>query len=117
MAMKINDKIYRRKTNKLERFVKRRLPKQTLKEFKENTPIDKGFARRNTKLNKTKDGFKVTGDYDYSGVIDKGLYPKNPVKGTGKTNGGFSTQAPKGIVEPTLRTMEEQIRRFIRSIR
>ena len=95
MGLKVNDKIYKRKIKKLQRYVANRLPKETLKEFKENTPRDKGNARRNTKLIKrTTRGFTIKGDYPYSGVIDRGEYPNPPKQGTGKTRGGYSTQAP-----------------------
>jgi hypothetical protein len=114
--MKINDKIYRRKMKKLQRFVKTRLPQETLKEFKRLTPIDKGNARRSTKLKKRDRGFEVIGDYDYSGVIDRGEYPRNPVKRTGKTANGYSTQALKGMTEPTSDFVDKEVRDFIKRL-
>lgn len=117
MGLKVNDKIYRRRIKKLQKYVKTRLPKMSLKEFQDNTPVDKGYARRNTKLTMKNDGFKITGDYDYSGVIDRGEYPKNPVSQTGKTRNGFSTQSPKGMTEPTLDFVDKEIRKFIKRIR
>jgi hypothetical protein len=114
MGMKINDKIYRKKVKKLQRYIKTRLPNTSLKEFKENTPRDRGNARRNTILSKRPDEFIIKGDYDYSGVLDKGLFPNPPVAGTGKTRNGYSTQAPKGMVEPTLKFIEKEIKEFIK---
>ena len=114
MAMKINDKVYKRRIKKLKRFVKTQLPRMALKEFKDNTPIDKGGARRNTKLRTNRNGFKITGNYPYSGVLDRGEYPKNPIKRTGKTRNGYSTQAPKGMVEPTIKFLDKQVKDFIK---
>jgi hypothetical protein len=114
MAYKVNDKIYRKRIKALEKFVKRHLPRKALKEFKKQTPIDGGYARRNTKLSVNSKGFKITGDYPYSGVIDRGLYPNPPKEGTGKTKDGYSTQAPKGMVEPTLDFVDDSVRDFVR---
>lgn len=115
-GMKINDKIYKKKVKQLERFVKTRLPRQALNEFKDNTPRDKGYARRNTKLSRTRNGFTIKGDYDYSGVIDRGLYPDPPKEGTGKTRGGYSTQSPKGMTGPTSDFVDKEVRNFIKRI-
>tara|TARA_Y100001951_G_C11209541_1_gene222141 strand:+ start:210 stop:563 length:354 start_codon:yes stop_codon:yes gene_type:complete len=117
MSMKVNDKIYKRRIKKLRKFVERRLPRMTLKEFKDNTPRDKGNARINTKLKKKRNGFDIIGDYAYSGVIDRGEYPKNPLSGTGKTRNGYSTQAPQGITTPTGKFVDQEVRKFIKRIR
>ena len=114
MGMKVNDRLFRKKIKKLQRFIKNKLPTLALAEFKKNTPIDKGNARRKTKLTKKINGFKITGDYPYSGVIDRGEYPNPPKAGTGKTRGGYSTQAPKGIVDPTLDYIKDQMKRVTR---
>ncbi len=114
--MKINDKVYRRKLKKLKRYAKTRLPREALKFFKSETPKDGGNARIRTKLSKSSKGFTITGDYDYSGVIDRGEYPKNPIAGTGKTFNGYSTQAPKGMTEPTGRFIDKEVRKFIKRI-
>lgn len=114
MAIKVNDKVYKRKIKKLERYIANRLPKETLNEFKNNTPVDRGNARRKTRIkDKSKRGFTIIGDYDYSGVIDQGKYPNPPAKGTGKTRGGYSTQSPKGMSEPTMNMIRKKIRKFI----
>jgi len=117
MALKINDKIYKRKVKKLERYVRTRLPKETLSEFKSLTPKDSGNARRNTKVtNRTKKGFTVIGDYNYSGVIDQGMYPFPPKAGTGKTSGGYSTQSPKGMTGPTEKWLKRTLTDFIKRL-
>lgn len=65
------------------------------------TPKDKGQARRRTKVYNTNTRKIIDANYDYAGVLDKGQFPNPPKKGTGKTTNGFSTQAPKGMSEPT----------------
>lgn len=114
MAYKVNDKIFKKRIKKLERFATRQLPNKTLDKFKKSTPIDKGNARRNTKLKRKAKGFNVIGDYNYSGVLDQGLYPLNPEQGTGKTSKGYSTQAPEGMVKPTLKFVNETVRDFVK---
>lgn len=114
MAFKVNDRKIRKVNKKILRWVNGRLPKLVEKEFKKNTPVDTGNARRNTNLKDTPSGFKVTGDYPYSGVIDRGEYPSPPKEGTGKTRGGYSTQAPKGIIDPTIKFTEKTVRRFLK---
>ena len=67
-------------------------------------------------------GFTIKGDYDYSGVIDQGLYPSPPSAGTGKTTGGYSiknlrkARPKKGLVEPTVAFIERIIKKVIRRL-
>ena len=112
--LKLNSRKYRNVTKNLVDYVNRKLPRDALNEFKDNTPKQSGYARQNTKLSKNNRGFEITGDYDYAGVVDKGLFPKNPVSGTGKTSNGFSTQAPKGMIEPTIEYIEDQIKKRVK---
>ncbi len=114
MGFKVNEKKFRKVNKKILSFVNNRLPKMVLKEFKDNTPRDKGNARSNTKLKKTMKGFDVIGDYNYSGVLDNGEYPNPPKAGTGKTRNGYSTQAPKGMSEPTIDYTEKTVTRYIK---
>ena len=116
MGMKINNRVYRKKIKKLQKYAKTRLPRDTLKFFKDATPIDGGNARRNTRLTKKRDGFSISGDYDYSGVIDRGEYPKNPITKTGKTIRGYSTQSPRGMTIPAGKFVEKEVRNFIKRI-
>lgn len=112
--MKVNDRRYKKATKRLAKFIKRRLPKSVLEEFKKNTPRDKGNARRKTTKKRISGGFIIEGNYEYSGVLDRGMFPNPPKEGTGKTRNGFSTQAPKGMIEPTVKTMEKEIKDFIK---
>jgi len=117
MALRINDKVYKRRIKKLERYVANRLPKITLAEYKANTPKDGGNARRKTKITKKRrTGFTILANYDYSGVIDQGKYPNPPKVSTGKTRGGYSTQSPNGMGKPTVKFIEKAVAKYIRSI-
>lgn len=44
----------------------------------------------------------LTNTVEYGYVLEYGLYPNPPKKGTGKTQGGFSTQTPYGMISPNL---------------
>lgn len=46
----------------------------------------------------------------YIGKLEDGGYPNPPKKGTGKTVGGFSTQAPEGMVRVTLAELDSIVR-------
>ena len=70
--------------------------------FIKTTPKDKGKARRRTKVYNTKNRKIIDADYEYAQVLDKGLFPNPPKKGTGKTINGYSKQAPRGMSEPTI---------------
>ena len=109
----VNDKLFRKQMNKIENYVDKKVPKLALKEYKSNTPKASGNARRKTKLrNRT-----IIGDYPYAGVLDDGLFPNPPKEGTGKTSGGYSTQAPQGMTKPTIKEIEKQFRAFIRRVK
>ena len=57
--------------------------------FKDQTPIDRGNARRNTRKTKT----TIVGDYPYAARLDE----------------GWSKQAPKGMTEPTVEYIEKDL--------
>jgi len=115
MTMKIKSKKFTKNIAKMERFVKKTLPKESLKEMKDNTPRGKtSNAKRKTILKNKKDGFILEGNYPYSGVIDRGEYPNPPANGTGKTRNGYSTQAPDGIIDPTSDFIKKEVNKFIR---
>lgn len=115
MAMKIRSKKFTKNIAKMERFVKKTLPKESLKEMKANTPSGQtGNAKRKTVLKKKRNSFTLQGNYPYSGVIDRGEYPNPPAKGTGKTRNGYSTQALDGIINPTMKFIKKTVNKFIR---
>lgn len=49
----------------------------------------------------------VTNNVPYITVLEFGGFPNPPKQGTGRTVGGFSTQAPEGMVRKTLREAPE----------
>ena len=76
------------------------LPQELMRDagayFKSITPIDQGYARRNTHtINLT-----IKANYDYAGRLDD----------------GWSKQAPNGMTEPTIDYMERQIDKLIRGL-
>ena len=52
----------------------------------------------------------------YAVVLEYGLYPNPPKKGAGKTVGGFSTQAPAGMVRVTIARYQEYVREAAASL-
>jgi hypothetical protein len=115
MALRIKSKKFTKNIAKMERFVKKTLPNQSLKEMKENTPKGKtNNARNKTIMKKKRDEFVLEGNYPYSGVIDRGEYPNPPKNGTGKTRNGYSTQAMNGIIDPTVKFIKKEVNKFIR---
>lgn len=109
----VNDKLFRKQMRKIENYVNRRIPKLALNEYKKNTPKASGNARRKTKLRSR----TIIGDYPYAGVLDDGLFPNPPKAGTGKTIGGYSTQAPKGMADPTIKEIDKQFKAFVKRVK
>jgi len=109
-TIKIDDKKFTQMINRVTKYITNTLPKEALAEYKANTPRDSGFARNNTKLTSSGNKKVINGNYAYAGVLDQGMFPNPPKKGTGKTSGGFSTQAPKGMSEPTIDFIEDQLK-------
>lgn len=70
------------------------LPQETLDEFKKNTPVRSGNARRRTKLVQN----SIEANYPYAQRLDE----------------GWSKQAPRGMVEPTLRWLRNRIKQLAR---
>lgn len=87
MKIKIN-------TQDLKRLVKdaqkelRQVMRESHKYFRDITPKRNGYAQRNTQLKHN----KIEANYDYAGALDDGR----------------STQAPKGMSEPTIEQMEQE---------
>lgn len=108
--MTVDTSAFDKQMSDVQRYVDETLIKEMVKEYKSNTPVASGNARSKTK----RKGNSVIGDYGYAGVLDDGLFPNPPKAGTGKTRNGYSTQAPKGMAEPTLKFVEKQLETFIR---
>lgn len=72
------------------------LPTEAYKHFVAETPIKTGNARRRTKL----DNNRIVADYPYSQRLDE----------------GSSKQAPKGMVEPTEKWIQQEVDRRLKRI-
>jgi len=70
------------------------LPAAVHAEFIKNTPIDKGNARRSTKLQNN----TIIADYPYSQRLED----------------GYSKQAPRGMVEPTEQWIQKEVNRRLK---
>ena len=68
------------------------LKKDAADHFQSTTPIRTGNARSKTKL----EGNRIQADYDYATLL----------------NQGRSKQAPKGMTEPTIEFIKDQVRKF-----
>lgn len=116
VTLKVDDKLFQAQMRKIERYVDYTLPREALKEYKKNTPKAKGGnenARRNTK----RKGKTIIGDYGYAGVLDDGLFPNPPKAGTGKTIGGYSTQAKKGMATPTIIALQDLLDKYVKKVK
>ena len=51
----------------------------------------------------------ITNALPYAAVIEYGLYPNPPKNPTGKTVGGYSTQAPAGVVRITVLELQTHV--------
>lgn len=72
------------------------LPQVALEEFKKNTPKDKGNARRSTRLDQN----TIVADYPYSQRLEE----------------GYSKQAPKGMIEPTEKWIQQEVDRRLKGL-
>ena len=90
--------IKRRLDQVLDVLNDRNISQVAFKKFVDVTPIKTGNAKRSTKLQNN----SINADYNYAQVLDKGRH---------MTSRGMrgSTQAPKGMSEPTL----DHIRQYV----
>lgn len=108
----------------------------------EKTPVDTGSARGNwqvgydrmpqgtvsVKANRGSAARELSGKLDqpvigrviylvnnlpYIGVLEYGGYPNPPKGGNGKTSGGYSRQAPSGMVRVTVAEVSQRVREGI----
>jgi hypothetical protein len=69
------------------------------------TPVDEGTLKEAWTLEKAKrlgDSSHVRNGLPYAQVVEFGGYPNPPKGGEGKTEGGFSKQAPQGMLRPAV---------------
>ena len=119
-TLKVNRAKFKKNLRRANRLLRNKIPNAALKRFKKETPkaiLAGGNARRKTVLKKNSMGFEILADYPYSTVLDEGKYPNPPKKGTGKTLGGYSTQALNGMVDPTRTYVTRLLRRYFRRFR
>ena len=117
----LNAKAFKKDIKKLERFIYGRFADSVLKNFIDVTPkADKngGNAKSKTKkkVSKSKGEIAIITKYPYAKVLDDGLYPNPPKQGTGKTVGGYSTQAKKGMSDPTIKEARKDFNTFVRKL-
>lgn len=81
--------------NNRQRIAFRRLPVEFLDVVKKNTPIDSGYARRNTFLRNNR---TIRSNYAYAKRL----------------NEGWSRQAPTGFVKPSLEWLRNRIKQIFK---
>lgn len=116
----LNAKAFKKDMKKLQKYLNGRFANEVLKDFKDETPTDSDYGVNHTKKKVTRNksvAIYATAKYkDYIEVLDKGQYPNPPKAGTGKTSGGYSTQAMKGMSTPTIKKAEKNLDNFIRRL-
>jgi hypothetical protein len=112
--------------------VVRRISIQAFTRVVKRTPVDTGRARANWQLNLNSlptgqtsgggatlsqlsnyslgDVVFIANNVPYIAVLEYGGYPKSPKGGSGKTSGGFSTQAPYGMVGVTMNELQSVLK-------
>lgn len=92
VTTRVNFARFRGRNNR-QRVAFRRLPQEFLAVVKKNTPVDSGFARRNTFLRNNR---TVRSNYAYAKRL----------------NEGWSRQAPVGFVKPSLEWLRARIKQI-----
>ncbi|MDP8184406.1 HK97 gp10 family phage protein [Phocoenobacter skyensis] len=105
-----------KKTEMRSNLALRKIALQTYTKVQKRTPVDSGELRKSwtisinalpTSFNgnpadigraKFGDTIYIATDKPYATMLEYGLYPNPPKNPTGKTKGGYSIQAPKGMV-------------------
>lgn len=59
----------------------------------------------------------ISNDVPYGPALEYGLYPNPPKGGTGKTEGGYSRQAPQGMVRLTILQFNEYMQKAVAEIK
>ena len=96
--MKIDTTRFDIRINKLLKDFPEDMMEELYPVVKKNTPIRSGNARRKTELKKNYN--QIKSGYPYAGRL----------------NEGWSKQAPKGFVEPSLKQLPSIIRKLLRKI-
>lgn len=64
--------------------------------------------RESWELAKIPNGYVISNKLPYAHVVEFGLYPNPPKGGKGKTKGGYSTQAPQGMVRISIKEVADK---------
>mgnify|MGYP003137666186 CR=1 FL=1 len=113
----LNAKAFKKDLKKLENYINGRFAQQVLDDFKDETPRDTGNAKSKTTKRVLKGRkIEILTSYGYGDVLDDGLFPNPPKEGTGKTINGYSTQAPKGMSDPTIVKARKKLAKFVRTL-
>jgi len=117
ITVELDDKAFQRQLSDIVKYTEERMVKEMVKEYGRNTPKGgpppSGTRGGNAKKNTKRKGNSVVGDYPYAGVLDDGLFPRNPTGGYDKTTGGYSKQAPKGMAEPTIDHIKKLFNKYV----
>lgn len=78
-----------------------RLGQSLFQEIRQRTPVDTGQAKAGWKTKPTQQGFEISNQVPYIGILDKGRH---------MTRRGYrgSKQAPNGIVGPSLDSIKRK---------
>lgn len=105
LKMNIDSSKLKTKLDAIKNIIPQAMP-AIYNEFVKNTPIDKGNARTNTRLQ----GLTIHADYPYASVLNEGRgYRDGQMRG--------SDQAPQGMVEPTKEFAQKKIAELIKRIK
>jgi len=73
------------------------------------TPVDTGETRRAWAISKESDQhYVISNPLPHINVLEYGLYPNPPKKGSCKTINGYSIQAPQGFVRISLEEVKNE---------
>lgn len=75
-----------------------------------------GTARRNWRVEDQDGRTLIVNETPYIEILEFGGFPNPPVKGTGRTIGGYSTQAPQGMVRVTAQEMKPVADQIVREL-
>ena len=120
VTLTIDDKAFQRQLKSIIDYTEDTMVKEMVKEYAKNTPLGgpppAGTRGGNAKKKTKRKGNSVIGNYPYAGVLDDGLFPRSPKGGFGKTTGGYSTQAPNGMAEPTIKHIKKLFNKYVKQI-
>jgi len=97
--MKVDASTFNRRINKLLNNFPENMMEELAPVVKSNTPIRSGNARNKTKLNQSSK-LQIKSNYPYAGRLNK----------------GWSKQAPKGFIDPSLKKLPSIIKKLLRKI-